>query len=80
MFLVTTNTYAVFEAVFKEQLKIWREKEDLLTVQCARGHPAEVIVSRVVRTILNVGLKNFISECNDEINANRKREFLSNPI
>ena len=78
MFLATTNTYAVFEAVFKEQLEICREKEDLLTVQCARGHPAEVFVSRVVRTILNVGLKNFVSECNDKINSNRKRELGSN--
>ena len=32
----------------------------------------------LVRTILNVGFKNFVSESNDEINSNTKREHECN--
>ena len=79
MFMATTiNTPSILETLFKDQVKICKEQDYLLIVQCDRGHPAEVFVSRVVRKILNVGFKNFVSKSNYEINSNRKREHECN--
>ena len=46
---------------------------------CKRPSGRSFCVKSIVRKILNVGLKNFVSECNNEINSNRKRELGISP-